>query len=115
MGLTVMRHTFRIDTPPLVKQRPRMTRRGRVYTPQKTLDYERIVASFYDGPRFNGPVALTACFARHYTTVTLSDMDAPTQKLRGDLDNYLKAILDGLNGVAYGDDLQIARLQAYNL
>lgn len=92
-----------------------MTRRGRVYTPAKTLEYERLVASFYDGPLLEGPVQLTAIFARHYTTVTVQTADPATEPLRGDLDNYLKAILDGLNGIAYKDDRQIVRLQAINL
>ncbi len=31
---------------------------------------------------------------------------------RGDLDNYVKAILDSLNGVAYADDRQVQCIQA---
>jgi len=30
--------------------------------------------------------------------------EAHTSKLRGDTDNYLKLLLDGLNGVAFVDD-----------
>jgi Holliday junction resolvase RusA-like endonuclease len=34
-------------------------------------------------------------------------------KLRGDLDNYVKSLLDGLNGVAYEDDKQVVNLKAF--
>jgi Holliday junction resolvase RusA-like endonuclease len=34
-------------------------------------------------------------------------------KLRGDVDNYVKSLLDGLNGVAYDDDKQVVNLHAY--
>ncbi|WP_261128288.1 RusA family crossover junction endodeoxyribonuclease, partial [Streptococcus mitis] len=35
--------------------------------------------------------------------------------LTGDLDNYLKAIKDGLNGVAYHDDRQVKQLEGWLL
>jgi cyclopropane fatty-acyl-phospholipid synthase-like methyltransferase len=36
-------------------------------------------------------------------------------KLRGDIDNYAKSVLDGLNGVAYTDDKQIVSLELRKL
>lgn len=103
-------HSFRIDLPPQVKQRPRMTRRGRVFTPAKTLNYELAAARFYDGPCFQGPVSLHATLGKQFTDVTIRPAPKPHQFLRGDLDNYVKALADSLNGVAYGDDRQIVRL-----
>ncbi len=36
-------------------------------------------------------------------------------KLRGDVDNYAKSILDGLNGVAFQDDKQVHILNVEKL
>lgn len=36
----------------------------------------------------------------------------PFATARGDLDNYAKAALDGLNGVVYADDKQVVELVA---
>lgn len=105
-------YTFRIDAKPQVKQRPRMSRRGKVYTPAKTRDYEQLVASFYHGPKFEGPVALYVVLADNYSIVTIKSVEKPDYYLRGDVTNYIKAIEDGLNGVAYNDDRQIRTVGA---
>lgn len=39
-------------------------------------------------------------------------LDVYRPRKRGDLDNLLKAVLDALNGVAYGDDEQVTRIEA---
>ena len=39
-------------------------------------------------------------------------LDVYRPRKRGDLDNLLKAVLDALNGVAYGDDEQVVRIEA---
>jgi crossover junction endodeoxyribonuclease RusA len=108
-------YTFTIDAKPQVKQRPRMSRRGKVYTPAKTRDYEQLVGTFYDGPKFETPVAMRLEFTTKYTTVTLTPVDKPENYLRGDLTNYVKAVEDGLNGIAYLDDHQIVRVEAWRL
>jgi Holliday junction resolvase RusA-like endonuclease len=32
--------------------------------------------------------------------------------LRGDIDNYVKTVLDGLNGTAWEDDIQVVEVTA---
>lgn len=78
-----------------------MTRRGRVYTPQKTLDYEKRVllcALAAKVPRFTGPVAIEL---RVYL---------PTRR-RSDLDNYIK-IIDGLQPRIIPDDYLVMHITA---
>jgi crossover junction endodeoxyribonuclease RusA len=98
--------TFTIPGRPQSKQRPRLGAGGRVYTPRPTRKYEQTVAACYlvaaGGRRrssYTGPVELriTCTFADHR---------------RRDLDNVVKAIADGLNGIAYADDCQVTAIRA---
>ena len=91
-------HTFFVPGRPVPKGRPRVTTRG-TYTPKRTRAYERDVGlcALAAGVRpLSGRVGLK---------VTFRVRDA-----RADLDNLGKAILDGLNGVAYGDDAHVDTL-----
>jgi Holliday junction resolvase RusA-like endonuclease len=88
------------------KQRPRLGKGGRVYTPPATRRYEQHVAlAFLAASKgrkrstYTGPVEL-------HIACTFSD------HRRRDLDNVIKAILDGLNGIAYADDCQVCTITA---
>lgn len=102
---------FTIDRRPVVKGRPRLGRRGKVFTPVKTLEAEAYVAECYQrngGPLFQKPVMIDAVFFYNKTEVTITPLgEDHTSKLRGDTDNYLKMLLDGLNGYAYFDDRSV--------
>lgn len=96
------------------KERPRLGRRGRVFTPQRTLDREAVIAEAYrnaDGPVFDGPVRLTVAYTTDGEAVTVETVDA-TARLTGDLDNYVKTTSDALNGVAWADDKQVLQIHA---
>lgn len=92
---------FTLPGRPVPKQRPRMGRNGNVYTPRKCRDYEEAVGwaarQVFKNP-YDGPVELQV-------KVYLNSKS-------GDLDNYIKAISDGLNGVAWRDDSQVFRIKA---
>jgi Holliday junction resolvase RusA-like endonuclease len=108
-------HSFTVNRRPKAKGRPRSTKTGHVYTPATTREYETAVKDAYKssgGPKFLGPVNVNISVYKDHVDVTIKDIDDNGCKLRGDLDNYIKSILDGLNKVAYLDDKQVHELQA---
>lgn len=106
--------TFTVPSRPVPKGRPRMTRYGRVFTPKRTLEAEAAVAAAYPKRRgkFTGAIAVVMRFTNTGTEVTISQCDDTSTKLKGDIDNYVKTILDGLNGVAWDDDKQVLHIEA---
>lgn len=78
-----------------------MGKHGNIYTPKKCREYEKAVGwaakRLFRRP-LEGPVELQV---RLYIN-----------SKGGDLDNYIKAISDGLNGVAWLDDSQVERIKA---
>ena len=107
-----MKHTIKVPAKPMAKQRPRVLRTGHTYTPKVTLDYEKKFKEAWDGPTFESPVSVDIVLYKDKVKVTITE--EPEEKkssLRGDVDNYAKSILDGLNGIAYLDDRQIVKLK----
>lgn len=106
---------------PVGKGRPRMTRTGHTYTPQKTREYENKIRQCYHdqahGEKLDGPLRV------HITAYMMIPKSArrdeqkrmqqgktrPTKK--PDLDNIIKT-LDALNGLAFEDDKQIVEVVA---
>ena len=109
--------TFVIPGKPFGKQRPRATRGGRMYTPAATVAFERIVGQIamehFQQP-MTGAVELeiVATFtpaASWSAKKRAANLHRPhTQK--PDIDNCLKAVLDGLNRVAFADDSQVSQI-----
>lgn len=107
-------YSFIAEGKPQVKQRPRMTRRGRAYTPQATHDAEKAIAEQYDGPLFTKPVHVEIRYSKDHQSIYIVELDYQAIKaLRGDIDNYLKLTLDGLNGVAWADDGLVKSVYVY--
>lgn len=122
--------TFEIPGEPVAKGRPRTaivrSKAGKIgtrhYTPEKTEKYEARVAVFAQQamagrPVIDGPVALsvTALFpippswSKKRQAAARAGAEQHTKK--PDLDNVIKAIKDGLNGVAWKDDSQVCVLR----
>jgi Holliday junction resolvase RusA-like endonuclease len=108
------------------KARPKFRRRGAfvtTYTPDTTLSYENSVRheahkamngiSPYDGAV--RMVALMRCampssWSKKKREQALEDLIYPTTK--PDIDNAIKILADGMNGIVYLDDKQIVQVSA---
>jgi hypothetical protein len=57
-------------------------------------------------------VSLVLNFAQDGTLIVICPYYGSDSRLRGDIDNYIKTIMDGLNGVAWDDDKQVFHVVA---
>lgn len=109
---------FTVPGIPVAKGRPRITTRGgfaRAYTPAKTVAYEAHVASagrdaMGDASPYAGPLAvnLTAVFPIPSSWPKARRQSAHWHTSKPDGDNIAKALGDGLNGICWHDDAQVA-------
>lgn len=106
---------FTIPTAPIAKARARSTRSGHHYTPQKTVDFESIVAwhakaAMAGKPLYEGALIVTLYYGipipkNLEPRIKRGEIIYPTK--RPDMDNYEKSVLDAMNGIVYKDDAQI--------
>ena len=98
------------------KERPRFAR-GRVYTPRVTQKAEEEIGLAYKaagGTLAPKGVPVTVSITVHKAPAK-STPKRVLMKLdlrKPDLDNVIKLVLDGLNGVAYEDDSQVVSIDA---
>lgn len=112
---------------PVPKARPRLGRGGHVFTPRTTeLAEDRIRQAWCAGattgaayPWFFSPLRLLVTVrvarpAAHFGTGRNAGVVRAAAPLwpavKPDVDNYVKTVLDALNGVAFRDDSQIVEL-----
>jgi crossover junction endodeoxyribonuclease RusA len=111
---------FWVPGKPQAKQRPRVGKGGRIYTPRETADYEAHVAQAWrlaDGEIIPKDTAVRVELYVSKDSVEVVIEPAPNRRhtARADLDNIAKSILDGLNKVAFEDDRQVAELLVIRL
>ena len=112
---------FTVPGEPVGKGRPRVSTIGghaRMFTPKKTADYETLIAdvavlAMEARELIGGPVmvemqihvGVAASWSKKKTAAALAGELFPTKK--PDIDNVLKAICDGINGIVFKDDVQV--------
>ena len=120
---------FTVPGEPRGKGRPRATIRAghaRLYSDARTASYENLVAmaasdALRGAPPLDGPLTIDirvrmaqpASASKRKRAEMLSGALAATKK--PDLDNVVKAIMDGCNAVAFRDDVLIVRQSAEKL
>lgn len=114
--------SFYVPGPPKGKGRPQFCRKTkRAYTPKGTRAYENRIAFAYRtqcGEKFQGPVwvEIMAVFNIPKSWTKAKKRQAVQGELfpkRPDIDNIAKAVLDGLNHVAYDDDSSVVMVTAF--
>ena len=117
-------HTFFIPGEPVAKGRPRASSIGgkpRLYTPTKTQTYENLVrmacVNIVSRPvsgacrvEITAVLPVPMSWSKKRAAAAISGDERPTK--RPDLDNFVKSILDGMNGVAFADDSQVVEIAA---
>ena len=107
-----MRVDFIIPSAPTPKSRPRFnTNTGRAFTDNKTRVFENIVSLAYGARhyfddsyiriRMKFKFEVPKSYSKKKRIEALEGKIRPT---KADIDNYIKSVLDGLNGRAFKDD-----------
>ena len=95
-----------------------------MYTPKKTTDYEKLIREKFieQNPKIKQNILECNVIANiivgyavpvSYSNKHRDEVINKGYPQRPDLDNIAKAILDGLNGVAYADDKQVVCMTVY--
>lgn len=103
---------------PVTKGRPRLGRRRKAYTPARTVEFEQSIRQAWVDQHgtdpFQGPCGMFVEVGSDHVYVEVFELEEKHRPkyVSGDIDNYVKAISDGLNGVAYEDDKQVHYIDA---
>lgn len=116
---------FIVEVEPEGKARPRFSKKsGAVYTPPKTMKYERSIRMAFEAA--GGETIPAGCYVaitvdayfripKSYTKgkrlACQHNVNRPAKK--PDIDNVLKAVMDALNGAAYVDDKQVVSVTCH--
>ena len=115
-----MKVDFTIPSAPVPKSRPRFnTNTGRAFTDVKTRIFENIVSLAYGARhyfddsyiriRMKFKFEVPKSYSKKKRIEALEGKIRPT---KADIDNYIKSVLDGLNGRAFKDDRYIYAILA---
>lgn len=114
--------SFEIPGKPYPLKRPRRASYGGMFDPKENVEAKKLVAQIARmaiKTPIEGPIRLAATFlferpASHYgKTLKASAPIHHTQ--RPDVDNLIKTLLDGLNGIAWLDDAQVVEVSGLKM
>lgn len=122
-------YEFQFDASPHGKERPRVARNRRVYTPEKTVKYEGYVQAetlkqlkkFPKTPPLLGPVAVVMVFAFDVPDSYSAKKKSGCFKMevlhtkRPDIDNLQKSVLDAMNKIVFQDDSQVCYVESHKI
>lgn len=117
-----MKYEFEVPGEIVGKERPRVNMyTGRVYTPNKTKDYEFLVQQYFkikypNYQMLEGRISINIIAylkipkstSKTKTQEMLENKLSPTKK--PDVDNIAKSILDAMNGFVFKDDNQVSKI-----
>lgn len=116
-----MKVEFTVPGPAKAKERPRVGKGGRIYTPNGTHKYEKLVKNiyqekgiyFFDKEYISVKIIFWFEIPKSYNKAKhQAAAEGFLRPSRADIDNYIKSVLDGLNKVAYSDDRYIYKIEA---
>lgn len=115
--------TFTVEGEAIPQGRPRFTRNGHAYDPEKSRDYKERVAfaaswamrgqeAFPKEIPLKCVIAIWQKMPKRFTKKQkeLAENEFLRPTVKPDLDNIVKAITDAMNGIVYADDAQIVDL-----
>ena len=100
---------FSMLVKPTAKARP-VFGKGKVFTPERTREYEETVREFAEAAMEGRPPVEFGVTVRCHFQFKSKNGGWRTSK--PDLDNLIKAVTDGMNGIVYKDDSQIVAIGA---
>lgn len=117
-----MRYEFEVIGEVVGKERPRVNMyTGRVYTPNKTKDYEMLIQQYFKlkyphheilkgrlSIRIIAYLKIPKSTSKTKTQEMLENKISPTKK--PDVDNITKSVLDAMNGLVFDDDNQVSKI-----
>ena len=115
-----MKVDFTIPSAPVPKSRPRFNKNtGRAFTDDKTRIFENIVSLAYGARHYfdDSYIRIRMKFKfevpKSYSKKKRIDaLEGKIRPTKADIDNYIKSVLDGLNGKAFKDDRYIYAILA---
>lgn len=109
-----MQYELTIPIRAVTKGRPRLGRRRKAFTPAKTVEFETAIGQAWKSayPELEplvGPLGCQITVMSNHIHVIVWELEESHRPkyIQGDVDNYVKSILDGLNTNAFVDDKQI--------